>query len=100
MKNPTRSLNCDETFILLSPGKPKVLTTMGSKDVYLIQKFSSKSGVTVLATTSATGWILPPFIIFPYERLQKWMTEDKLSPGFGVSITKKGWMTVDAFCFW
>jgi hypothetical protein len=53
-----------------------------------------------LATTSSTGWILLPFIIFPYERLQKWMTEDQLSPVFGVFITKKGWMTVDAFCFW
>jgi hypothetical protein len=73
---------------------------MGSKDVFLIPKFSSKSGVTVLATTSSTGWILLPFIIFPYERLQKWMTEDQLSPVFGVFITKKGWMTVDAFCFW
>lgn len=100
LEDPTRSFNCDESFIRLSPGKQKFLTTMGSKDVYLIQKFSDKSGVTVLATTSTTGWILPPFIIYPYERLQNWMAKDKLPPGFDVFFTKKGWMTVEAFCFW
>jgi hypothetical protein len=90
LKDPTRSFNCDDTFILLSPGKQNVLTTMGSKDVYLIQKCSSKSGVTVLATTSATGWILHPFIIYPYEQLQKWMTKDKLLLGLKFSpVTKK-----------
>jgi hypothetical protein len=90
LEDPTRSFNCDESFIRLSPGKQKFLTAMGSKDVYLIQKFSDKSGVTVLATTSASGWILPLFIIYPYERLQNWMAKDKLPPGFEVRMDDSG----------
>ncbi len=98
LEDPTRSFNYDEIFILLSPGKQEVLTTMGSKDVHLIQKCAEKSGVTVMAITSATGWILPPFIIYPYEWLQNWMAKDKMPPGFEVSSQRKdGWLWMHFF---
>ncbi len=29
-----------------------------------------------------------------------WMAKDKMPPGYECFITKKGWMTVDAFCYW
>jgi len=64
--DPTRWFNSDESFVLISPGKEKVLAPTGTKDVYLVHKSSAKSGVSVLATISASGWILPPFIIYPY----------------------------------
>ena len=67
--------------MLISPGKEKVLATMGTKDVDLFRKSSAKSGVSVLPTSCASGWILPPFIIYPYERSQPWMAKDKMLPG-------------------
>ncbi len=97
--DPTRWFNSDESFFLISPGKEKVLAPTGTKDVYLVHKSSSKSGVSVLATISASGWILPPFIIYPYKRSQRWMDQNQ-PPGIESFCTKKGWMTVDAFCFW
>ncbi len=100
LDDPTRSYNCDETLVLISPGKKKVLATMGTKDVYLAHKSSAKSGVSVLAIISASGLILPPFVVYPYERIQPWMDKDKMPPGLQTFITKKGWMTVEAFCFW
>ena len=100
LKDPTRLYNCDETFVLYSPGKQNVLAKTGSKDVYLVHKSSPKAGVTVLATVSASGWTLPPFIVYPYQRRQPWMETDKMPSGFEMFLTKKGWMTVESFCFW
>lgn len=34
----TSSFNCDETFVFISPVKNKVLATMETKDVYLVQR--------------------------------------------------------------
>ena len=89
LKDPTRSFNCDVTCMLLSPGKEKVLAMMGSKDVHLVHKSSAKSGVTVLATTSASGWILPPFLVYPHERSQPWMVKDKMPPCFDFHHQKR-----------
>jgi hypothetical protein len=86
--------------MLISPGKEKVLATKGKKDVYFVHKSSAKSGVSVLAPISASGWSFPPFIIYPYGRFQPWMAKDKTPPRFKTFFTKKGWMTVYAFCFW
>jgi hypothetical protein len=62
-------------------------------------KSSAKSGVSVLVTISASEWILPPFIIYLYERFQLCMAKDEMRPRFETFFTKKG-LTVDAFCFW
>lgn len=34
LKDPKRSFNCDESFVLLDPGKQQVLAAKGTKDVY------------------------------------------------------------------
>lgn len=70
LDDPTRSFNCDETFVLIFPVKKKVLATMGTKDVYFVHKTSAKSGVLVLSTISASGMIFPPIVVYPYERIQ------------------------------
>ncbi len=88
--DPTRWFNSDESFVLISPGKEKVLAPTGTKDVYLVHKSSAKSGVSVFATISASGWILPPFIIYPYERSQRWMEKKNMPPGIESFCTKKG----------
>lgn len=88
--DPKRSFNCDGSFFLIAPGKGKVLAELGCKDVYLSLKSSAKTGVSVLTTVSASGWILPPFLIYPYERAQRWMSKEGMPPSFEVFFTKKG----------
>ena len=63
-RDPKRSFNCDESFVLLDPSKQQVVETKESKDVYFIHKTKPSSGVSVLATISTSGLILPPFIIY------------------------------------
>ncbi|KZS19939.1 Uncharacterized protein APZ42_013502 [Daphnia magna] len=46
------------------------------------------------------GVDLTPFLIYPYERAQQWMSNEERPPGFKAFFTKKRWMTVDAFCHW
>lgn len=70
-------LGSDETFVQISPAKEKVLGNTGTKNVFLVHKCSEKSNVFYLATVSASGCILPPFIIYPYKRYQPWMAKTK-----------------------
>lgn len=79
----------------LVPGKRKVLAFRGMEDCYNIQKGNPKQTMSVLATISADGDILPPFLIFPYKRSQSWMTEEN---SFPFTLTDSGWMKTDAFC--
>jgi hypothetical protein len=99
LTDPARCFNSDEIFVLISPGKEKVLAPTRTKDVYLVHKSSVKSGVSVLATFFISSWILYSFIIYPYERSQRCMDKNNMPPGIKYFFTKKVWMTVDAFCF-
>ena len=90
LRDPKRSFNCDESFVLLDPSKQQVVETKESKDVYFIHKTKPSSWGSVLATISTSGLILPPFIIYPYERIQTWMAKDQILSGFVNFSTKKG----------
>ena len=69
LEDPSRSFNGDETLMWISNGIDKVLAMMGTQDVYVVHKSSLKLGIAVLQTVSASRWILPQSIVYPYERI-------------------------------
>lgn len=85
----------DETDVQLAPGKRKVLAFRGMEDVFNIQRSPTKQILTVLATISASGYILPPFVLYPFKRNQPWMAEENQLP---FTLTESGWMNCEAFC--
>ena len=46
-----------------------MLVECEKKDVYLSIKGFDKQCVSVLATISASVWVLSPLVVYPYERL-------------------------------
>lgn len=60
---PTHIVNYDETNLTDDPGKQRVLCRRGSKRVEMIQD-SSKSSTSVMMAITASGHILPPYVVY------------------------------------
>ena len=60
---PGQIYNVDETGVSLDPPKQKVCAKRDQKKVRQIGS-GNRSNITVVASVSATGHILPPFVIF------------------------------------
>lgn len=65
---PERILNFDETNITDDPGKSKVVVRKGTKYPEKIMD-SSKASVSVMFTGSASGVLLPPYVVYKAEHL-------------------------------
>jgi hypothetical protein len=90
--------NCDETGFSLSPKSPKVVTTVGTKVVSHITG-DTKTQITVLVCTSASGYALPPFVIFDRKTLNPQLTVGEV-PGTLYGLSKKGWIDRSLFSDW
>uniref|UniRef100_A0ABD2WKN8 DDE-1 domain-containing protein n=1 Tax=Trichogramma kaykai TaxID=54128 RepID=A0ABD2WKN8_9HYME len=94
--NPNRIYNLDESAFFLIPKGEKVLARKGSKAVYKVVHGDDKESLTVLFTVAANGVILPPMILFWYERIPSSIARN-LPREWIAGTTEKGWMTADCF---
>ena len=65
-------------------------------DVYFVQRSSEKRALTLLATISADGNSLPPYLVYPYIRMPK-VIPASIPKTWKFSCTRSGWMTNDGF---
>ena len=61
--HPEAIYNMDETGVPLEPRPPKVVAAKGKKKIQY-RTSGQKSQITVVGCASATGQILPPYIIY------------------------------------
>jgi hypothetical protein len=95
---PCNIFNCDETGFALSPKAPKVVATLGTKAVSHLTS-NTKSQITVLVCTNASGYALPPFVIFDRKTLNPQMTIGEV-PGTLYGLSSKGWIDRSLFSDW
>ena len=67
--HPSRVYNLDESAFFLVPTGDKVLARRGCKTVYKVTTGDERESLTVLFTVNAGGTMLPPLILFWYERI-------------------------------
>ena len=96
--NPMRIYNCDETGMPLNPKGVKVVAKTGCKNVSSISG-DTKTQITVLACTCATGIALPPLVIFDRKTLNPEMTVGEI-PGTLYGLSKTGWINRELFFQW
>lgn len=94
--DPSRIFNLDESVFFLVPKADSVLARRGSKSVYKVEHGNEKESITVLFTVNAKSILLPPFILYWYERIPALVTNN-LPKGWLAGNTKKGWMTAKSF---
>lgn len=104
---PANLFNYDETNMSDDPGKKRLLYKRGKKYPENVINHS-KSAVSVMFCGSASGVLLPPYIIYKSEHMWDRWTENGIrghpccperccSNGSRYNRTKSGW--IDAICF-
>ena len=66
--HPERIYNMDETGVPLEPRPPKVIAQKGQRKIRY-RTSGQKAQITVIGCGSATGQIVPPFVIFAAKQL-------------------------------
>lgn len=97
---PDKIFNCDETGIsVVSKTKSKIIAMKGRKQVGALSSAERGENVTVEICFNAAGIYMPPFIIFPRQRMKAELL-DHGPPGTTAECSPRGWMTVDLFTIW
>lgn len=92
---PERILNYDETNVTDDPGAVKCIFHRGSKYPERIMN-STKSSISIMFAATASGDVLPPYVVYKAERLyDQWCIGGP--HGCRYNRTKSGWF--DHFCF-
>ena len=96
--HPEAIYNMDETGVPLEPRPPKVVAKRGQKKVRC-RTSGQKAQITVIGCGSATGQILPPFIIYAAKKLNHLWMRDEVT-GSRYSVSDKGWVDQRLFYYW
>ena len=97
-QRPAQIFNCDETGLPLSHKPPKVVARVGQQHPYAITS-SDKAQITVLACASASGYCIPPMVVFDRKTLQADMTKGEVR-GMFYGLSESGWMNSELFEEW
>ena len=97
-KRPGQIFNCDKTGMPLVHKPPKVVTSVGQKHPYAITS-GDKTQITVLACASASGYSIPPMVIFDRKTIREDMIEGELPQTF-YGLSDSGWMDTELFAEW
>lgn len=95
LQDPSRVFNGDETCFYLCPKNKKVLAPKGTKNVYEVEHHP-KANLTVMFTFCANGDIIPPMVIYPYQRLPTNIVMS-VPKSWGVGNSENGWMKNEIF---
>ena len=94
--DPSRVCNSDESNLQLCPKTGKVIGPKGWKNVYELTPGPDKSTLTFLGTFSASGEIICPAIIYPYQRIPRNIVK-AIPDEFFVGTSETGWMKSENF---
>ena len=95
--HPEAIYNMDETGMPLEPRPPKIVTKKGQKKVRY-QTSGQKQQITVIGCGSATGHVIPPFIIFAAKQINYLWTKNEVS-GSRFAVSDNGWVDHELFSF-
>jgi hypothetical protein len=96
---PHMIYNLDETGLNTDQGGKVCYFKKGMKDTPLLSPTNGKTFYTVLACSSASGEIFPPFIIYKAKHLHDIWCKGGFE-GTSYSVTSSGWMEQHAFTGW
>lgn len=96
--HPECIYNMDETGVPLQPRPPKVIAKRGQKKIRY-RTSGQKAQITVIGCGSATGQIIPPFIIYAAKQLNPLWIRNEVG-GSRYAVSDKGWVDQELFYLW
>ena len=100
LSKPAQVFNADETGITVVHKPGKVLAEVGRRHVYSIVSGEKGRTHTILACTSASGYVLPPLMIFPRKRAVPDKLKNGAVPNTLFTNSSNGWITSDIYLQW
>lgn len=95
---PTHIWNYDETNLTDDPGSKPVVVRRGTKRVENVCEHS-KVAISLLACASASGELLPPYVVYKAKNLYQGWTEGG-PPGSRYGCSDSGWFDMEQFEKW
>ena len=95
---PGNIYNVDESGIPLDPKPPHVVAMRGQRKVRY-RCTGTKGQVTVVGCVSATGQVLPPFVIFDAKSMNMEWAKGEV-PGTMYGLSDNGWVNMQLFKLW
>ncbi|CAI7996987.1 Tigger transposable element-derived protein 6 [Geodia barretti] len=95
---PHLIFNADETGLPLQHRPGKRVAVRGQKHVHVVNS-GNKAHISVLACVSASGYAIPPMVIFPRKTLTPHLTTQEV-PGTIYGLSASGWMDRELFQEW
>ena len=97
-ESPAQIFNCDETGIPLEHTPPSVIGIKGQKHPRSLTT-GNKRNITVMACCNATGFFIPPLVIFRRKALNRALVEGEVA-GTMYGLNDRGWMDYEVFDNW
>ena len=98
LDKPCQIYNLDETGMPLDPKKLKVVSKKGVKNSSYVSS-GSKSQITAVGCISASGYAIPPMVVWDRKTLHPDMTVGEILGTF-YGLTQNGWMNQELFENW
>ena len=96
-EHPEAIYNMDETGMPLEPCPPKIVAKKGQKKVRY-QTSGQKQQITIIGCGSATGHVIPPFIVFAAKQVNYLWTRNEVS-GSRFAVSDNGWVDHELFSY-
>lgn len=97
--SPANIYNCDETGVSCVHKHPKVLAPKAVRQVGKLTSAERGKNITILFCMSAVGHFIPPFFVFPRQRMNDRLMMNAPAGSVGVA-QPNGWMNCDFFLQW
>ena len=90
---PSQIFNVDESGITIVHKPSKVIAHIGRHNVPSLTSADRGKTHTILACVSASGQVIPPFVVYPRE----WPIPEKMKGGlskYSFQVSDNGWITL------
>ena len=97
---PSLIFNADESGVSIVHRPAKVVAQIGRHNVPSLTSADRGKTHTILACVSASGQVLPPFMVYPRKRPVPEKLKEGAYPNTVFCVSESGWITKDLFFEW
>ena len=99
LSKPMQIFNVDETGISVVHKTGKVITQIGRKNVWSITSAEKGKTHTVITCVAASGFAIPPMMIFPRKRMTEKLKQGAITETF-FECSDSGWINEELYIKW
>ena len=97
---PSQIFNADETGVTIVHKPSKVIAQIGWHNVSSLTSADRKKTHTILSCVSASGQVLPPFMVYPRKRPVPEKMRENAYPDTVFNVSVNGWIVADLAFEW